>query len=114
MEPVQPDLTAAFLVKEEVVNKIMEARTITRQIFTRQGGKLLADDNSPRRQLLVRQGDGRYLYMRAITNGQVKEALADLVPRTKRLLGCEELRHQVVMLLEAEIRGDHYVAYLKF
>lgn len=113
MEPVQPNLKAAFLVKEEVLSKIMEARTITRQSLTREGGELLADNTSPGRHLLVRQGDGRYLDIRAITNDQVKEALADLAPRTKRLLSCEELRQQVVMLLEAEITGEDHGAYLR-
>lgn len=119
MESIQVNLEhrlppATYLVKEEVLSKVMEFRTVTRQILSRaQGEAAEAVNIDHQRHLLIRQGDGRYLSMSAITNDQVKEALGNLAPMTKRLLGCEELRDQVATLLAAEILGKDYVKYMK-
>ncbi|OIW33276.1 hypothetical protein CONLIGDRAFT_167343 [Coniochaeta ligniaria NRRL 30616] len=105
---------ASYLVKEEVLNKIMEFRTKTRQVLSRAQGEAAEAANSDhQRHLLIKQGDGRYLYMPAITKDQVKEALVDLPPNTKRLLGCEELRDQVTVMLKAEITRMDYTEYLE-
>lgn len=105
---------AAFLIKETALSKTMEARTTTRQILSRsEGAAAEAANMHHHRHLLIRQGDGRYLYMRAISNEEVKEALAESPAITTATFDWNELREEMDVLVTAEIVEEGYLHYLK-
>lgn len=116
MEPdrVNQALTA-FLVKERVLGKIMEARITFRKILSRSEGAAeeAANTHHHHRHLIIKQGDGRYLYMEAVTNREVTEALADSLAINTANLDREELREELDQLVTAEIVDEGYALYLK-
>jgi hypothetical protein len=113
-EHIERQARAAFVIKDHIIVTTMETRIAIRQILSRsQGEAAEAANTDHQRQVLIKQGDGRYLYMRAITNEEIQEVLSDLPTFLTTDFDWEALKGQMSMLLTAEIIEENYSQYLK-
>lgn len=102
------------LEKHECLDTVLELRTTKREYLARAKGEATDATQGTERHVLFRQGDGRYLFIPALTCDEIKEVLAtSLAPSTKRRLGCEEFRNEVANLLEVEMEAYGYSKFLK-
>ncbi|KAB5558448.1 hypothetical protein GE09DRAFT_1058458 [Coniochaeta sp. 2T2.1] len=100
-------------IKEALVYEIMAHRKSTKEILNRSDGEFMYMANAGSRQVLSKQGHGRWLWIPPLVKEEVMEVLGrELHARVKTRLGCEEAKRQVGGLLVAEIRTEGYDKYL--
>ena len=106
-------LFGAEFYKEAILEEIMANRAAFRQYLSRNQGEAAEAANADsRRQLLIRQGDGRYLYMQALRNREISQAIRT-PPADTNLYEWMAIKERMAMLLTEEIFLHGYDAYLQ-
>jgi len=102
------------LAKEKMLDAVIKARNLGRRYLNRSDGEAAEAARGKDRHVLIRQGDGRYLSIPAMTSEQIKQTLStSLDTRTKTQLGFEEFRNRVADLLDEDFRLYYFLRYLK-